>query len=209
MRTGSPCVCNRFGEGGRPPPPGTDPDRRRPRPGGPPIRPAFPEPPAGPPSASSWTAGTIPSRPGRKAHNCCLSGGAGGVSPEGPERSGGRAKRVDTPPAPQLRRRSGRPAAARQVNAVTRRIEAVCQAPAGPTIALQPTHTRLRRAVVRRAVVGRTACLHPAGGFRPDRGRHVSGRRHPGGPVFGRAVAGRASRGGDSANVHLPPGQSA
>ena len=48
---------------------------------------------------------------------CC---GAGGVSPEGPERSGGRAERVDTPPAPQLRRRSGRPDAGRQVNAVTR-----------------------------------------------------------------------------------------
>ena len=33
---------------------------------------------------SSWTAGTPPSRPGRKAHNCHPSRGAGGVSPEGP-----------------------------------------------------------------------------------------------------------------------------
>ena len=33
------------------------------------------------PRAKSWTAGTPPSRPGRKAHNCCLSGGRAGVSP--------------------------------------------------------------------------------------------------------------------------------
>ena len=33
---------------------------------------------------SSWTAGTPPSRPGRKAHNCHPSRGAGGVSPAGP-----------------------------------------------------------------------------------------------------------------------------
>ena len=39
----------------------------------------------------SSTAGTPPSRPGRKAHNCSLSGGTAGVSSEGPERSGGRA----------------------------------------------------------------------------------------------------------------------
>ena len=32
-----------------------------------------------------------PSRPGRKAHICCLSGGTDGVSPEGPQRSEGRA----------------------------------------------------------------------------------------------------------------------
>ena len=32
-----------------------------------------------------------PSRPGRKAHNCHPSRGAGGVSPEGPEHRGGRA----------------------------------------------------------------------------------------------------------------------
>ena len=32
-----------------------------------------------------------PSRPGRKAHDCCLSGGTDGVSPEGPERNEGRA----------------------------------------------------------------------------------------------------------------------
>ena len=36
-------------------------------------------------------AGTPPSRPGRKAHICCLSGGTDGVSPEGPQRSEGRA----------------------------------------------------------------------------------------------------------------------
>ena len=30
---------------------------------------------------SSWTAGTPPSKPGRKAHNCYRSRGAGGVSP--------------------------------------------------------------------------------------------------------------------------------
>ena len=35
----------------------------------------------------SWRAGTPPSRPGRKAHICCLSGGTDGVSPEGPQRS--------------------------------------------------------------------------------------------------------------------------
>ena len=34
--------------------------------------------------ALSWRAGTPPSRPGRKAHICCLSGGTDGVSPEGP-----------------------------------------------------------------------------------------------------------------------------
>ena len=37
----------------------------------------------------SSTAGTPPSRPGRKAHNCSLSGGTAGVSSEGPERSAG------------------------------------------------------------------------------------------------------------------------
>ena len=31
-----------------------------------------------------WTVGTHASRPGRKAHNCHPSRGAGGVSPEGP-----------------------------------------------------------------------------------------------------------------------------
>ena len=51
--------------------------------------------------------------------------------------------------------RSGRPAAGRQVNVVTRRIEAACQAPAGPTIALQPTRTPLRRAgICRREQTG-------------------------------------------------------
>ena len=45
-----------------------------------------------------------PSRPGRKAHICCLSGGTDGVSPEGPQRSEGRAQRVDTPAGPQLLR---------------------------------------------------------------------------------------------------------
>ena len=33
---------------------------------------------------TSWTAGTPSSRPGRKAHSCCLSGGTDGVSPAGP-----------------------------------------------------------------------------------------------------------------------------
>ncbi len=33
---------------------------------------------------ASWTVGTRVSRPGRKAHNCYLSGGTGGVSPAGP-----------------------------------------------------------------------------------------------------------------------------
>ena len=48
---------------------------------------SIPEPPAVALSALSWTAGTPPSRPGRKAHICCLSGGTDGVSPEGPQRS--------------------------------------------------------------------------------------------------------------------------
>ena len=36
------------------------------------------------PGESSWTVGTPPSRPGRKAHNCHPSRGADGVSPGGP-----------------------------------------------------------------------------------------------------------------------------
>ena len=55
-------------------------------------QPAFiPEPPAFALFVLSWRAGTPPSRPGRKAHICCLSGGTDGVSPEGPQRSEGRA----------------------------------------------------------------------------------------------------------------------
>ena len=42
-------------------------------------------------SALSWTAGTPRPGRGRKAHICCLSGGTDGVSPEGPQRSEGRA----------------------------------------------------------------------------------------------------------------------
>ena len=49
------------------------------------------QPPVVAPAVSSWTVGTPPSRPGRKANNCCLSGGTDGVSPAGPQRSEGRA----------------------------------------------------------------------------------------------------------------------
>ena len=111
------------------------------------------EPPAGAPSASSWTAGTPPSRPGRKAHNCCLSGGTDGVSPEGPERSGGRAQRVDTPAGPPLpltalpRHRATR-ICLKQVrhDPSVPRSPALSAPRADPTIAPQLAHTRCRRA---------------------------------------------------------------
>ena len=90
-----------------------------------------------------------PSGPGRKAHNCCLSGGTDGVSPEGPERSGGRAKRVDTPSGPQLFRRDLPRRAAGQVNAPGRptpEAAGVLGASRRPGDRAAPTHTHLRRA---------------------------------------------------------------
>ena len=79
---------------------------------------SIPEPPAVALSALSWTAGTPPSRPGRKAHICCLSGGTDGVSrrsgrtPSGPRTprrtpvagryAASEAARADTPRRPGL-----------------------------------------------------------------------------------------------------------
>ena len=156
MRPGSPCVLQPASATHAAP---TPPDTGRPAEVHGPRRsrrrqpvPVL-EPPAGAPSASSWTAGTPPSRPGRKAHNCCLSGGTDGVSPEGPERSGGRAQRVDTPAGPPL------PPTALPRHRATRiclkqvrhdpsipRSPALSAPRADPTIAPQLAHTRCRRA---------------------------------------------------------------
>ena len=94
---------------------------------------AYPQPPVVAPAASAWTAGTPPSRLGRKAHNCCLSGGTDGVSPAGPQRSEGRAQRVDTPAGPELLRFDPPRhlcalSAAGQVNTMTLNPEAACAA---------------------------------------------------------------------------------
>ena len=56
--------------------------------------------------AQLWTAGTLPSRPGRKAHNCHLElRGGGRVTRQGRSIAEDARQRVDTPPAPQLLRR--------------------------------------------------------------------------------------------------------
>ena len=106
------------------------------------------------------TAWTPPSRRGRKAHNCSLSGRTDRrVTRQGRSAGGGRAQRVDTPVGPQLPRpytaAGHRPALGRSCRStsVLSRSSVIGRCCRRSRTAPKPTHTNLRRAENGRTLV--------------------------------------------------------